>query len=125
MRAFALVAALVLTLAACAPATLPTTDAAAGVRLTALPIDGAITFRVEVAPAVDRLFLRFVGTDLAENATECELVDGAVECIIGAVANWVEITIGGTVSNPADAPFGVACRESGCWSVYLEVPDAE
>ena len=119
MRAFTLVAALVLTLAACAPATAPTTDAAAGVLLTALPIDGAVTYRVEVNPSVDRLFLRFVGTNLATGAAECDLVDGAVECVIGAVTNWFELTVSGVVGNDPTLPFGVACRAAGCAAVYV------
>lgn len=110
--------ALVLLLAACAPAFQPAEGAAPGVRLTAMPIDGAITYRVEVAPAVDRLFLRFTGTDLQVNAPECQVVAGAVECVIGAVANWFEVTVGGTV-RASDAPAGVACR-ADCFPIYLE-----
>ena len=125
MRAFALVAALVLALVACAPATAPTTDPAAGVVLTAMPIDGATTYRVEVNPSVDRLFLRFVGTDLATGAAECAVVAGAVECILGAVANWFELTVSGVVRNDPALPFGVACRTSGCSALYLEVPRVE
>lgn len=117
----ALAAILALVLSACAPAFQPQDGAAPGVRLTALPIDGATTYRVEVAPAVERLFLRFVGTDLEANAPECELVAGALECIIGAVANFYEVTIGGQVANDVSAPFGVACRAE-CYALFLEVP---
>lgn len=114
--------ALVLVLAACAPAALPTTDPAAGVRLTAMPIDGATTYRVEVNPAVDRLFLRFVGEGLEVSATECPIVEGAVECTVGAVSNFYEVTIGGSVANDSSLPYGVACRASGCAAIYLEAP---
>ena len=122
MRAFALVAALVLALAACAPATAPTRDPAAGVLLTALPIDGAVTYRVEVNPSVDRLFLRFVGEGLAVNATECVVTEAAVECVVGAIQSFYVVTIGGTVTNDPGLPYGVACRAAGCSAIYLEVP---
>lgn len=114
----ALAALLALVLSSCAPAFQPQDGTAPGVLLTAMPIDGATTYRVEVEPAVDRLFLRFVGTDLEVNAEECELVAGAVECIVGAVANWFEVTVGGTVTNDPALPYGVVCRAE-CYALFL------
>jgi hypothetical protein len=125
VRAFVLVATLVVALVACVPATAPTTDAAAGVLLTARPIDGAVTYRVEVNPSVDRLFLRFVGEGLAVNATECVVTEAAVECVVGAIQSFYVVTIGGTVTNDPGLPYGVACRAAGCSALYLEVPNVE
>ena len=116
---------LALVLASCAPAALPTSDPAAGVVLTALPIDGAVTYRVEVNPSVDRLFLRFVGTGLAVNATECVVTEAAVECVVGAIQSFYVVTIGGTVTNDPGLPYGVACRAAGCSAIYLEVPNVD
>ena len=113
-----LAALLALVLSACAPAFAPQEGAAPGVLLTALPIDGATTYRVEVEPAVDRLFLRFVGTDLEANAPECELVAGALECIVGEVANFYEVTVGGTVTNDPTLPYGVVCRAE-CYALHI------
>lgn len=116
-----LAALLALVLSACAPAFQPQDGTAPGVLLTAMPIDGATTYRVEVEPAVDRLFLRFVGTDLEANAPECELVAGALECIVGQVANFYEVTVGGTVTNDPNLPYGVVCRGE-CYALHLEAP---
>jgi hypothetical protein len=114
------VLALALLLTACPPPAV-LDEAAPGVTLTSTIGEGFVTYRVDTASPLERLFLRFVGEGLAANAEECELVDAALECIVGAVTSFFEVSVAGTVTNSLDLPFGVACR-ADCYPLYLANP---
>ena len=120
MRRVWLVALFAVALSACVPVAQPVTDAASGVVLTAIPVEMGTTYRTEVSPSLERLFLRFTGSGLEVNAPECVVTALAVECVVGEVANWYEVTVAGVVTNDADKPYGVACRANECASVYLQ-----
>ena len=113
-----LAVALAVVLVSCAPAFLPAEGSAPGVTLTATQGDGFVTYRVDADPALDRLFLRFIGEDLEANAPECSLVAGALECVVGQVTAFYEVHVAGTVTNATDLPFGVACRDD-CYALHL------
>lgn len=104
---------LLLTASACAPFQ-PEEGAAEGVTLTATA-DGVYTLTAD--PAVERVFLRFPGDEVAVEQEGCSVVAGAVECILGTTTE-VSITIGGTVTLPPDRPAGVVCRDE-CYALYL------
>ena len=111
--------ALVAVLVSCVPAFEPAEGAAPGVTLTATEHEGYTTFRVDADPALDRLFLRFVGENLAVNAPgECQIVGAAVECIVGAVPNFYVVHVAGTITNDWSLPAGIACRAE-CYALYL------
>ena len=118
MRRFAFGLVTVLVLAGCAPSFAPAEGAAAGVTLTATAGEGYTTFRVDADPALERLFLRFTGEGLAANASECALVAGALECIVGAVPSFYEVHVAGSVSNDWALPAGLACRAE-CYALFL------
>ena len=114
-----LIALVAFVLVSCVPAFEPVEGAAPGVTLTMTEHEGYTTFRVDADPALDRLFLRFTGSGLAANAPgECEVVDGALECIIGAIDSWFEVSVAGTTTNDWSLPAGIACREE-CYALYL------
>ena len=113
-----LIALVAFVLVSCVPAFEPVEGAAPGVTLTMTEHEGYATFRVDADPALERLFLRFTGSDLAVNASECELADGAVECIVGAVPNFYEVHVAGTITNDWSLPAGIACRAE-CYALYL------
>lgn len=115
----ALVGLLLVLAVGCAPAFVPADGQAPGVTLTATEHDGFVTFRVDAAPPLERLFLRFTGTDLQANASECELVAGALECVVGRVPSFFEVSIAGSITNDPSLPVGVACRAE-CHPLYLE-----
>ena len=114
MRAVLL--AVTLLFAACAP--IVQDQRAPGVTLTAVEHEGYVTYRVDARDPLDRLFLRFVGDDLEANAPECSLVAGALECVVGSVTAFYEVSISGTVTNDWALPAGVACRDD-CYPLYL------
>ena len=119
MRAFTLVF-LLLALAGCSlfPLNPPVTDPLAGVTLTAMEVEQGLRYRVDTDPPLERLFLRFTGTGLAANAPECTVTSTVIECVIGQVETFYEITVAGTVTNDPALPYGVACREA-CHALYL------
>ena len=49
---------------------------APGVRLAAIEHEGYTTYRLDAKEPLDRVFLWFVGENLAANAPECEVVAG-------------------------------------------------
>ena len=103
----------------CVPAFEPVEGAAPGVTLTRVEREEWTTFRVETEQPLDRVFLRFVGTDLQANALECEVVAGALECIVGEVESFFEVHVAGTVTNDWSLPAGVACRADACHAITL------
>ena len=113
----ALLLALILVLVACAPAVRD--ERAPGVTLTSTQHETYVTYRVDAREPLERLFLRFTGEDLEVNATECLNVDGAIECVVGAVESFYEVSVAGTVTIPDGGRYGIACRASGCYWLYL------
>lgn len=108
--------ALALALAACAPIV---QDARApGVTLTRTTHDTYTAYRVDAREPLERLFLRFTGDNLRANAPECDLVNGALECIIGSITTFYELPIEGAVTNDWSLPAGIACRD-GCYPIFL------
>jgi hypothetical protein len=92
------IAALVLALVACAPPLGADLPVAGGVTTEVIDIGVGTTYRVDVAPALDRLVLLFVGEDLAANASECVVTPTEISCVVRPVPNFYEVTIGGTVT---------------------------
>ena len=116
----AAVALLLVALAvACAPAFEPAPGSLDGVTLTATQHPEWITFRVDTAQPLDRVFLRFVGENLNANAAECEVVNAALECVIGGVLAYYEVSVAGAITNDWALPAGVACRLDACHAIYL------
>ena len=112
---------LLLVLAGCAPAVFePDAGAAEGVTLTMTEREEFGTFRLEVEPAIDRAFLRFVGRDLVVNAEECEVIEGAIECVIGRVESFYEVHVGGEILNDWDLPAGVVFRDGVGHALFLQ-----
>lgn len=114
-RAVAL--ALALVLLACAP--IVQDQRAPGVTLTRAPADGFTVYRVDTRQPLERLFLRFIGSDLRANAPECQPLDGALECVIGAVESFYELPLAGDVQNDWNLPAGIACTSDACHPLFL------
>lgn len=114
--------AVLLTLVGCAPAFEPVPGDPPGVTLTSAHNAGDLftVFTLTTENPVDRSFLRFIGLDLTENADECRVEAGAVECITGSFNEVFEVSIGGAVMNDPSLPYGIACLEQGCFEVFLE-----
>lgn len=92
---------LIVFLAACAPALAPTAPPE-GYSLTVTPTEGYSLVRLEVAAQVERAYLVVIGSDLVENADECVTDDeGDVSCILGALSEFYELPVGGTVERVA------------------------
>lgn len=97
-------------LASCAPrAFVPSDDPLPDVVLTAMPIDGATTYRVEAGGPVN-LFLRFPGIDLRTNTPECVASATDIRCVGLQIDSFFELTIVGDVADIRT--LGFACREA-------------
>lgn len=100
---------LLLGLIACNPATetAPTPD---GYSVSLSSCEGFNCAVVDVAEPVSRAYLVLVGEALAENADECEVVEGEIRCVIeGGFSESYSLPYGGTVTGAAAFVCGVDC----------------
>jgi len=91
----------------------PVGGVAEGVTFTSTDGAGFVTYLLTTETKVTRLILSFRGTDLSENAEECDGDDMRVSCAVENITESFEVSIGGEVDIPAGGLYGIVCLSTG------------
>lgn len=108
--------AIVALLIACVPTFEPAAGSP-GATLTATAHEAGTLYRVDLDAPADRVYLYFVGDDLAVNARECTARPDEVWCVVEDVRVFYQLVVAGVVRNTAE--YGVVCRAGECRGLNL------